>query len=77
MKRTIATAAIAGLSLSAMVVALASFRATAEPERAIAVPHADVSATREDSTESWPAPSAPFDETPISPVESAGAPLFP
>jgi hypothetical protein len=77
MKNVVVNAALAGLSLSMMVIGLAALGAGPEPQRAIAVPSADISATQEDSLTGWPAPSAPFDETPITPIESAGAPMFP
>jgi hypothetical protein len=76
MKRAVATTALAGLSLSIMVAGLASVRAP-EVQPAISVPSTDFSPMREDSVESWPAPRAPFDETVITPIESAGAPMFP
>ena len=77
MKRVIKTVAIVGFSLSTMVVGLTAVRTAAEPQRVIAAPSADVLEMRDDSIEGWPAPSAPFDETVITPVESAGAPMFP
>lgn len=76
MKKVVAIAALAGLSLSTMVAGLAAVQAPAEPQRAIAAPGADFWPTRQESVEGWPAPSAPFDEIPITPIESAGAPMF-
>jgi len=75
MKRVVATAAIAGLMLSTMVVAAAVLTA-ASPQRAVEMPVADALAAPSDLIEDWPAPVHPL-TTLITPVESAGAPMFP
>jgi hypothetical protein len=52
------------------VVAAASKRSNAASE-------AEVFRVPSGRIDDWPAPNAPFDNTPITPVESAGAPMFP
>jgi hypothetical protein len=55
------------------VVAVAAALTTHEPQVAIEVQD-EVEAPNQASG-GWPAPQAPFDETVITPVESAGAPM--
>ena len=69
------TVAIAVFAFSTMVVAAAL--TAAEPQQSSIAPDADGLAVRWESHDGWPAPQEPFDETPIGPVESAGAPMFP
>ncbi len=71
------TVAIAVFAFSTMVVALAATLTVAEPQQSSIAPGADGLAVRWESHDGWPAPQEPFDETPIGPVESAGAPMFP
>ena len=76
MKRIVVTVAIVVLSIPTMLAATGALKAS-EPRGSIVMPTADDLATRQDAIDGWPAPSPPFDETPITPVESAGAPMFP
>ena len=75
MTRLAVIVAIAVLSFSAMVFAVAAL-AEAEPQRANVLPCANEAAVNRERAVGWPAPRPPFDETPITPVESAGAPMF-
>ena len=75
MTRLVVIVAAAVLSFAAMVVAVASL-AEARPQSSSVVPSAEDTAANRAWSQGWPAPKAPFDETPITPVESAGAPMF-
>ena len=75
MTRLIVTIAAAVLSFSIMVVAVA---ATAEGalRRAAVASSQEEAALNWEWNPGWPAPRPPLDDTPITPVESAGAPMF-
>ena len=75
MTRVALIVAIAVFSFSAIVVAASSF-ANTEPRAATGVPVPEEAPTSWGWNQDWPAPKPPLDETPITPVESAGAPMF-
>jgi hypothetical protein len=75
MTRLVLIVAIAVLSFSAMVVAATSLD-KAQPRASTSLPSPHEAAANWEWNQGWPAPQAPFDETPITPVESAGAPMF-
>jgi hypothetical protein len=56
------------------VVAVAVAVTTHESRGASVAPSAAI-ATPPPTSRTWPEPQAPFDETPITPIESAGAPM--
>jgi Spy/CpxP family protein refolding chaperone len=68
MIRALLTVAVAAMSVSAVIVATA-----AKPQHPDPAPHAQTMP----EFDGWSVPREPFDETPITPVESAGAPMFP
>jgi len=64
---------IAASSFLTAVVAVAAVLTTHEPQAAIEVQDEVAAPSR--ASDGWPAPQAPFDETVITPFESAGAPM--
>jgi hypothetical protein len=74
MIRILLTFALALFSLSCVVYALAA----SGSQRPIEIPQVGVTPLPLPApTEAMPPPQEPFDETPITPVESAGAPMRP
>ena len=74
MTRVALIVAVAVFSFSVMVVAATSL-ANAEARDAVAVQSPERAAADWERNQFWPAPQPPFDKTPITPVESAGAPM--
>jgi hypothetical protein len=77
MLRLAMTIAIAVIAFSTMVAAVAAAMKPAKAEGPAVAPTAHEIAVNWEWSVEWPAPNAPFDETTITPVESAGAPMFP
>jgi len=79
MTRVLVAIAVAVIAFSTIVVAIKAEEppsSAVEPQRSNQ--DTDVEAPVVAGTlDSWPAPKEPFDETRITPVESAGAPMFP
>jgi hypothetical protein len=82
MNRLRVTFAVGGLSFLTAVVAMAAALTTPAPQGVtiagvtIAPDVAEIATSRK-ASDGWPSPKSPFDETDITPVESAGAPMFP
>jgi hypothetical protein len=77
MMRVAMTVAIAVIAFSTMVAAVAAVMKPAKAQGLTAAPTPHEIAVNWEWSVEWPEPKAPFDETPITPVESAGAPMFP
>ena len=73
MRRNLVTIVLAVLGPSTMYYAFAA-SVSDEPDGPA---QADTRLLASPSIDAMPAPLAPFDETPITPVESAGAPMWP
>ena len=73
MARNLAIAFIVTMAFSPTLVATADVM----PQRPIDAPRYEETAVRGEWGAELPAPRPPFDETPITPVESAGAPMYP
>ena len=56
------------------VIAVPTALAARGPHGASVAPSVELVAPPQ-ATSSWPEPKPPFDETPITPIESAGAPM--
>ena len=63
------------LAVSVPTVMYFSLSASASDQEAT-TPHADTRLLLSPSVEAMPPPQPPFDETPTTPVESAGAPMW-
>jgi len=77
MTRLVLTTSIAVISFSTIVLAVAAMTKSAQAQGPLVAPSAQENPVNWEWSIAWPAPKAPFDETPITPVESAGAPMFP
>ena len=77
MTRLVLISSIAVISFATIVLAVAAVTKPAHAQGLIVTPNAQEDAVDWEWSIAWPAPKAPFDETPITPVESAGAPMFP
>lgn len=72
MTKTLSTAVLAILAAALLLWAVRPHGA----EAAIQAPAQAVELPATASDMAWPEPQAPFDATPITPVESAGAPML-
>ena len=70
MTKVLSTAVLAILAAALLLWAIRPHGAEAAVQAPV---QAELSSTAADVA--WPAPQAPFDTTPITPVESAGAPM--
>jgi hypothetical protein len=73
MVRILSLSLLALLALSSLIYAAAA----SEPDQATADPQVQASVLPLTLGTDMPPPQAPFDETPITPVESTGAPMYP
>jgi hypothetical protein len=76
MMRLAMTVGIAVLAFSTMVYTVASAMTARGPQGTLVVLTPEEFAVNWEWHHIWPAPKPPFDETRITPVESAGAPMF-
>jgi hypothetical protein len=76
MMRFAITAGIAVLAFSTMVYTVALAMTARGAQAATVVLTPEEFAVNWEWHQIWPAPKAPFDETPITPIESTGAPMF-